>query len=336
MIKVIFLTALLTVGSFSLSSLAQQQADAPELKRIQKALDSDKDYQVFKKKLDEISQSANGRNSKVDEVKKLFFDNKSLFQGLQSKYAVRALTPSKIARYQTVDTNGSVLKRQLGLYRKLGNLGKFERKILPPYTQKWSFWYSVYGGTWRLRETNTNEAAGRIGFTVNQTDAFYLSSGTVGFQQDFTVPSDPTILAAKITIDYSFFFTGWDTYPADLGVGLFLNVSPNFNSAYVNQLPGYMSMLGLNTWKDLGDLVPRKAVPTLGEVAEFHADVDSSFTATGYVSPGSVLTFRMGTGYIQRTSGQQTFYSQRGMHGTYHYGEFIIRKITINYLKTLQ
>jgi len=61
-------------------------------------------------------------------------------------------------------------------------------------------------------------------------------------------------------------------------------------------------------------------------LVEKHASVDSSFTLEGYVTPGSELQFRVGYGYLAD--------SWKGINGCYHYGEFILKRITITWLQS--
>ncbi|HEV7779665.1 MAG TPA: hypothetical protein VGO58_00285, partial [Chitinophagaceae bacterium] len=62
------------------------------------------------------------------------------------------------------------------------------------------------------------------------------------------------------------------------------------------------------------------------EFGEFHSSGNSSFSLEGYVIPGTAIDLRLGLGFIKNTV--------RGLNGSYHYAEFILKKITVKYFKS--
>lgn len=146
--------------------------------------------------------------------------------------------------------------------------------------------------------------------------------------QKFKVPSNPEVIAAEIKFDYSYLYTGWDTYGGITGLELVIRADDKLSGSSYNELPeraaGSESGTPADRWKKIATLHPMDTV--VADFDEFHANGESSFTIEGYAAPGTEIEVRVGFGYPAGT--------KKGLNGCYHYAEFILKKITVNYYKT--
>lgn len=285
--------------------------------------------------IDALSKSATSKKTNAAAVKSLLQKNSVLLRSLYTKAG--AEFPGPMTTKSSAKPIYIYRKNHLFL-SKLKHTGQSMTKIVT----------APFEGSWRRAAGHTNDggypdssasqfATGKTTLVSNSMPscATHLNSNSCklgfcqqGYLQKFTVPSDPEIIAAEVKFEYDYLYTSWDTYGGITGLDLVVRADQKFNSAPYNNLPdGPLVEPGSNSdrWKKIATLYPLDTIDA--DFGEFHANGESSFTIEGYVTPGSVFEVKVGFGYPTNTN--------RGMYGCYHYAEFILKKITVNYYKTL-
>ena len=198
-----------------------------------------------------------------------------------------------------------------------------------PY-QSWGYIQLANASTATLLQNDLQN--GEIDFSILPTTSWAPSFKDFhrGFRVSAKVPNDPAIIAAQVTFEYSFYYTGWDTYGASNGIQLVLGPSKNFISQALNNLVDTAVFEAAYNippvqFKVIGTLLAWDSISS--EIEEVHADKAGSISITGYVKPNETVNFAIGAGYMHG--------SVYGINGHYLYGEFRLKKATISYFKTL-
>jgi hypothetical protein len=105
---------------------------------------------------------------------------------------------------------------------------------------------------------------------------------------------------------------------------LIIELSDNVTGS-INGMDKYDYPLSFNhNWRRLQTLINAKAVSS--ELQEFNSECEHFvfiFSKLG-VTPGTTYKVKLGIGYPKG--------SRLGAHGNYHYGEFVLKKITAAYV----
>lgn len=301
-------------------------------------------YKKFKSDLDDLLKNAKGSNTNFESVKQLFSNNSVMFNELYARSNIQTPNSNPSTRrtkYTAVKINSiSALKDKLKLVGQ-----EMEKTVTPPFTTTWR--WTDQGGGMLLPDTSmsvhTNGKAVMV-FQAGTTELKQRLGGyRQGFFQTFTVPNNPAILAAEIKIEYSYLYTAWDTYGGTTGLELYVRsndkfISPDlkslpasdrggypFTPSYITSGSGYDVVNQNNdTMRVMSIIHPMDTIKT--EIGEWHnQEENGSYTMSGYVYPGSTIKLDFGIGYMLKT--------YRGLNGNYHYLEFRLKKITINYFK---
>jgi hypothetical protein len=310
-LKKIFLLFTLTVISVAL------QAQKKQWEEIAK----DSSYKVFQAKLKELSQMAKGKQTNFAAVKKLFLDNKIQLEALATRYKVDLAQPVKDK--PAVGNKTKIIPLQ-GV-RAVDN-GKALYKA--PFKIKDALSDNRYARQYTKLDFYDNEGRATYSFLDNGLFADQPTAlRQIGYKEVFwgekiKIPNNPLYVAARIEIEYSYLYTGWDTYGAYFQpmVGLF--VSDNFRSVEFSNLPGFMYE---QRWKQIALADYRFQIWENASIKDFMFSKDTSFQIEGYITPGSEITIKAGFGM---TSGNSI-----GNYGSYHYAEFQLKKIIVTYLK---
>ena len=284
--------------------------------------------------IDALRKSATSKNTNAAAVKSLFQKNSTLLRSLYTKTGVEfpgPMTTKSLTKPIYLFRNNSFL------LNKFKNTGQNMTKIVTaPFEDSWrkTAGHSNDGG---YPDSSTSQfATGKTVLVSNSVSYCATNPGWAGcrlgfcqqgYLQKFTVPANPEIIAAEVKFEYSYLYTGWDTYGGITALDLVVRADNKINSSLYNELPdGPLVEQGSNSdrWKKIATLYPLDTIDA--EFGEFHAIVASSFTIEGYVTPGTVFEVKVGFGYPLGT--------KRGINGCYHYAEFILKKITVNYYKT--
>jgi hypothetical protein len=213
-----------------------------------------------------------------------------------------------------------------------GTMGKFKplnpmtKVIVPPYFQKM---VTHLSNLMDIDTSASNMATGKIvmvyanfnGWTADTKLGMYTNL----FSQQVTVPSNPAIVAAEIKIEYSYMYTGWDTYGGIRGLQTLLRTNGLAEQLQDNPMPVFDWQTGSSfpPYLVAGTICPRDTVET--EFGEFVHSGSDSVIVQRYAIPGSQFTVEYGLVF--------PFDTKKGAYGCYHYAEMILKKITIHYLK---
>jgi hypothetical protein len=153
-----------------------------------------------------------------------------------------------------------------------------------------------------------------------------------GYKETFSVPNNPAIVAARITCEYDWSSTGWDTYGSEHSIDLTI-ATAGMNGPDINALVAKKYSNGFNStpwYCQAVNLLPATVQTT--EFEDYTVGQDScSITFSGYVFPGSTIECRIGIGNVNPS--RTDFQTLGGVNGFYQYTYFKLKKITVNYLK---
>lgn len=288
-------------------------------------------YNQLYQQIAELSSTANGRQTNAGAVRALLIKNSALLRNIYNKAGMSAP--------QTMSANKKQLVVNPNAYRKMIAWNKytfagngFQQTILPAYENDFRVTNEA-GLSIIIPDTTGSEFnAGIIRMTYNSLPPNYINRRTgqhlQGFTQKITVPANPEIVAAEIKFDYAYLYTGWDTYGAVLGMDVALKINEEFNGSDYNALPVYDSPYGSSStnhrWKLVSDLYPTDTITS--DFGEFHCEsANESFSIRGYVTPGKTIDLQFLMGF--------RMHAKRGINGSYHFAEFKLKKITVNYFK---
>jgi hypothetical protein len=321
----------LCASLLSASSFAQVRkiwGDPHVVEKFNAEAIKDPAYIGLKADLAALSKSAKGRNTNANAARALLARNSELLKAIYKRANLEAPQPMDGRQPKKVQLKPGLQSMLLSKAILMGE--KLNKTETPPYDKEW------HGGDYVYMSgvPDTSSSVFLAGKTVMSYGmpaspiAIRLGQYIQGYKQNFTVPSNPAIIAAEIKLEYSFIYDGWDSYGARLGMDLVLNIK-NISGTDYNNLPDYYlqntNYGAYNTnHKHIATLYPSDTIET--DFGEFHAAADTSFTVSGYVTPGTVIELVMGAGYDK--------YTVRGLNGSYHYAEFILKKISVHYYKT--
>lgn len=166
----------------------------------------------------------------------------------------------------------------------------------------------------------------------------YLGLYAKGFRKSVQVPNDPKIVGAKVTFEFNYFYTGYDTYNSKTGLDLIIRTSSNFTGQAYESLPdaSFCRELNLNDytvrpwiggWKKLATLMPLDSIMT--DWGDFMAGdfviKDHPVTLEGFVTPGSRIDLDFGC--------QWPYQARTGLFTFHHELSFRLSRIKISWIK---
>lgn len=326
--KGILLTSLiLSIGFSPLHAQVRTWGDL-HVSRFMTDAPKDPRYAKFQERLNGLLAKANGTNTNADAVRSLYLENRTLLQSLYTRSGLqesKAMRGGITRRSSLVHAKPDLFISASGKYKKV----RLTATKLPPYDGVWrrSEFPNANMSPLPFDTTGSIYNSGKLVITSNPCHLppyCYVGFHSLGYTETIEVPSNPKILGAQIKFDYSFNYTGWDSYGAKTGIDLIMRAPENFNSTAFNQLADVTASPytpPATRWKHIGVLMPLDSVTT--DFDEFHASGNGTYTIEGYITPGSNIEFRFGFAFPKGTN--------KGLTGCYHYGEFRLKKISVTY-----
>lgn len=310
-----------------LSQMAFAQRDLPAMPdKFLTAANKDTAYVRFQAELNALIKKANGRTTYAAEATQLFAKNKNMLERVNRQY--RRQESMNRSGFKPKSTVRKINPDILNLMTNLSMLN-LNQSFKAPY-KEWGYIHLANASTAELLQNDLQH--GEIDFSIYPTTPWAPSFKDFhkGFRVVAKVPNDPSIIAAQVHFEYSFYYTGWDTYGASNGMQLVFGPSKNFISQGLNGLIDtavFASSYNIPPvrFTIMETLLPWDSVST--EIQEVHASREGGFSITGYVKPNETVDFAIGVGYMHD--------SVYGINGHYLYGEFRLKKATITYLKSL-
>lgn len=294
--------------------------------KFREAVKADTAYARFQSELKYWMDKANGRTTYAKEVKALFDRNKPLLAKVYRQYG----DPAMDIKGATMYSRKKPVQLNSLTFKNISHLLPFSvtTQTGPPMMDTWRCSDEFNSSP---LDAHRNKLTGEIIYTVY--DTYFHAPSFVqhhdGFITVMDVPEDPTIIAARIKFDYSFFYTGWDTHGASNSIQLVCGFPRNnqFHSeALMNSTDTLLTKLPCQQRICImEELMPADSIA--GEFGEVHINKQGSYTIDGYTKPGSHLYFYVGFGYAKG--------SHYGMNGHYLYGEFKVKKVTVTYYKSM-
>lgn len=291
-------------------------------------------YSKMFNQVDALSRSASPGNTKAAEMRSLLTQNSSLLKGLYTRSGLEAAKPMKSKKL--VALINPVIVRSAIAWSKMkpAHVGVVKMET-PPY-DTYVRVTDETGLSNKHPDTSSSQySAGIVRLVYGSLLPSVINRRTgqhlQGFKQSFKVPDDPEIIAADVKFEYSYFYTGWDTYGAILGMDVALEINnelngPDYNALPVCVVPSWLIPANAeNRWKLIANLYPTDTIES--DFGEFHGeDNHESFSIGGYVTPGKTVDVKLVMGFRKG--------AKRGINGSYHYAEFILKKITVTYYKS--
>jgi hypothetical protein len=320
----------------TLPALAQQEkiwGDPHVVEKFAAEAVKDSAYIKFRAEVEALSKTASGSKTNAAAVRSLFVKNGYLLSNLYTKANVDAPKAMNVQK-QTRTSNKVIIGKAMPWYKLMTGNNDFIKVETPPYDATIRMSDEAGLNNMYPDTSGSQFPAGitrMIYLTVPNPNAKRKTGQYLqGFSQSFTVPTNPAIIAAEVKFEYSYFYTGWDTYGANVGMDLAIEANDKITGPEYNALPEYVSPNGVSAssthrWKLIAELYPFTTI--VNDFTEFHSEGNNeSFTFGGYVTPGSTFNLKMVMGFKKNTT--------RGLNGSYHYAEFILKKITVKYFKT--
>lgn len=330
------LVTLLISVSFSLTAQIRfHSADSVRVREFTKEAQKVAGYKAFTEDMQVLLRKASPKNTQAAAVKALLLKNKGILEGIYNRINVSKPAPGGDSRTtksgsKKIDLSGNEFMK----FRPLGN-SMIQIKTAP---FDGIFRHHNQANNPRVPDTSlSNSSIGKL-VTVYAYPppvlAYYLTTGQMmyGYKETFTVPNNPAIVAARITCEYDWSSTGWDTYGSEHSIDLTI-ATAGMNGPDINALLAKKYSNGFNStpwYCQAVNLVPATVQTT--EFEDYTVGQDScSITFSGYVFPGSTIECRIGIGNVNPS--RTDFQTLGGVNGFYQYTYFKLKKITVNYLK---
>ena len=295
-------------------------AQTPDKKIAAAVTEMNKDtaYLSFQQDLTKLTRAIKKDQTNFQAIRALFERNRQKLSRLSEQYGLNKLaTPAS--------TPPTLRKPALAWLNKL---------VLSSAVYKSAFTRSISiasNNPVDFTTLNIEDNAAKINFSIvsngiSGTPNSYIhrSLGVKmkGFTQKIRIPANPEYVAARIKVEYSCLYTGWDSGPSSFQPLIGISVSDNFRSAALDSLP---TLYPISYWKIAAIPGSRFINLTPETIKDFRFSAESSFELEGYVIPGSEIEINVGYGM---DSG-----AFMGLYGSYHYGEFTLKQITVTYVK---
>lgn len=281
-------------------------------------------YVSLKSQLEELSRTATPQNTNAAAVKRLLTQNRALLKSLYTKAGVDAPEGGDAANKRRTSKIVSMNISKSVLNSKWKPVHPQLTKIVtPPFAGK----YIVIDHNYFTPDTTmSNFGTGKIvvkhpGSSPSDFLGLYINM----FKHQFTVPNNPGIVAAEITFEFSYQYTGWDTYGSIYGLQLLLRTSPLPDQTENNPMPVFEFKGGAHfpPFRIAGTIMPLDTITT--EFGEFACSGTDSSTVHRYVVPGATFSTEFGLVFPYDT--------KKGWYNNYHYAEMKLKRITVRYLK---
>lgn len=334
----LFLLLILLMTHSSITVSAQRKllsADSVTVIAFTREAQKQPGYKVFSEEMKALIKKASPANTQGVLVKALLLKNKVMLEGIYNRMNVSF--PGNGGNRRTQNVTAKTKDISHTEFNKLRPLGNAMVKIkTAPFDGV--FRHHNYGNSPRTPDTSLSNS--KIGKLVTvyayppPVIAYYLYTGQMmyGYKQSFTVPNNPTIVAARITCEYDWSFTGWDTYGSSHGIDLTI-ATTGINGPDINNLLARKYDNNQNSepyYCQAVNLLP--ATVQTAEYEDYLIEQDNcSITFSGYVFPGSSIECKIGIGNVNASG--QPFHTFGGVNGFYQYTYFKLKKITVTYLK---
>jgi hypothetical protein len=331
-------TILLLCLFCQLSLMAQREkawGDPHVMEKLAAAANKNPEYKKLTAQIRELSLTATRNNTNAAKVKALINSNNLLLKNLYTGAGITA--PQTLRSAKTIKPNSILKTSNFFAINKLKLIPNQEmtKTITPPFQDAWEYKFDHSNDGGYPDSSLSDFATGLIAFKANSEmicetypniNSCKLGIYQLGYQQQFTVPNNPEIIAAEISFEYDYLYTGWDTYGAITGIDMIVHVNDKLSSQAFNEMPDANLPVpaSFGIWKKMSTIFSLDTVEA--SFGEFHANGSSTFKLEGYVTPGTTIEVKMGIGYPSGT--------KRGMYGCYHYGEMKLKKITVKYFKS--
>lgn len=323
---VVLFLAIASQSTFA--QLKKLHGDPHLFERFRTTAAQNPEYVKMKNEIIALIQSASPRNTNAAAVKSLLLKNAALLKSIYTTAGIEAPKERRmsIRKSSQKKTIKSILP---GMAAKLkyNNNNALHKVITPPYTTKEI--QTGYNQNRMVPDTSLSSMAmGKTGIKFssdNWGEPFGIGLYADLFKQQVNVPSEPTIVAVEMKLEYSYQYTGWDTYGSVRGLSTFIRF-PGLQELHEGNPFPVFDHIGGTFFPDyrVGSvLMPIDSVETQFE--DFLVAGNDSLVAQRYVTPGQVFDIEFGLFFPYET--------QRGNNGCYHYAEMILKKITIRYLK---
>jgi hypothetical protein len=278
-------------------------------------LKRDTAYKRFQSELAAIMKTAKGRKTNFAAASSLFANNKAILQGLKKRHNLSASVIKQGNSNQLVTANDHPAARLTKTVGMLGNIYNYE--LTGPFT-------SVALPRFEEMGWESTSSGNKITFTRREGDILDIGSAAFYFPVNIRVPNDPRVVGLRLEFEYEFFMAGWETEGGELSALLGFWAGNNFNSPgyeVLNNAPVVHGMEYLDYFKKGATFYNK----TFTEIDDYTASRNSSFYIEGYVTPGTTCNFKLAAGYSTN--------SIAGDFGSYHYGEFELKKVAVKFLK---
>jgi hypothetical protein len=329
---------LLVMLSASITLSAQRKylsADSAKITEFANEAKKEAGYKAFSDDMQALMKKGNAKNTQAAAVKALLIKNKVMLEKIYNRIKVSNPAPGDGGTTtKTPAKKIDITHNEFKKFKPLGN--SMERIETAPFDAK--FRHHNYGNSPHTPDTSlSNSALGKLGIVYAfpaPVGPWDCTNGLMmyGYTESFAVPNNPAIVAARITCEYDWSYTGWDTYGSVRGVDLTI-ATTGITGPDINTLLAKKYNHGYNyaPWYcQAANLVPVTTQTT--EFADYAAGQDScSYTFTGYVFPGTTIECRIGIGNVNGNS--PMFRTSGGVNGYYQYTYFRLKKIRVNFLK---
>ncbi len=283
------------------------------------------EYVKMRNQLASLVKTASPKNTNAAAVKALLARNNRLLKGL---YTNAGIEPPQVksanvsSHLQIMRTNKEILSMNISKFKPLNPLLKV---IKPPYDDK-AFHHNNYA----VMDPDTvlsNFATGKIAMSLASdgwAEEMGLGLNNNIFQQEITIPSNPLIVAAEIKLEFSYLYTGWDTYGSVRALYTLLRTQ-GLEDVQNSAWPEFDFKTGsyFPPFRITGAIQPLDSIQT--DFDDFIISGSDSIVMHRYILPGAKFNLEFGLGIPYDT--------RRGEIGCYHYAEMTLKRITIKYLK---
>ena len=292
---------------------------ANTIKNFSAASKKDPAYVKMMAEINSLSKSATKTNTNEAAVRTVLASNSALLSRLYKQSNIAASKPTTVIVPKKTNVPTDFPKNDV--MNKLAEKASGNLERIPPYSSNWHWTTEgnpnqVYPDT-----TGTKFLTAKSVFTFTSGPGMKLGPYFHGQQASFRVPSDPQIMAMVLRFDYSYMYTGWDTYGAILGMDLVIEANEKYAGPFNLGIPYDYPLSTSHRWKLASHIFPADTVTS--DVQSFNRNGDKVFKVVGFVTPGTTIDVKFGVGFRKS--------AQLGANGSYHYVEFILKKITAEY-----
>jgi hypothetical protein len=294
-------------------------------------------YAIFLNELKRLSTNASKNKTNAKEARELYSRFKTTIDSVDNIFGIKNIRANIISKERVaLSIIGSVPLPQTNRPTSTGSGGAVQRTaLIETVTYQHPYQTSPSVGMYSPFSDYTNGVfSGGIGVTD-------CRNSPVSVSQTITVPSNPLIVKARITVTFRYFITGWlSNYGIAIGhyfIDIPNSFTPNFtlddnspNSLYtVSQVNG-QPVNGLYLFSN-----PKAYNYTINsDILEVNGSNESTQSFEVYTVPNTTKTIKFGVRPIDTNSPNACAYRTSGdFSGGYLYSEFEVKSITVDYFK---